>query len=156
MILEVNSWQPAELDGMHDIYYGAALPPDRAPLRILTPSDRIGVPYLRCAPEKIVAVVLTDAPDYATPPRPADDNSQLAAGHLLDFLTHEVKHGRLPATLPPLQSGVGNITNAVFAHLRRRAVPVADRLQRSGARRHAAAAAVGRDDGGLRDGLLAQ
>ena len=117
VILEVNSWQPAELDGMHDIYYGAALPPDRAPLRILTPSDRIGVPYLRCAPEKIVAVVLTDAPDYATPPRPADDNSQLAAGHLLDFLTHEVKHGRLPATLPPLQSGVGNITNAVLARL---------------------------------------
>ena len=25
MILEVNSWQPIELDGMHDIYYGTAL-----------------------------------------------------------------------------------------------------------------------------------
>ena len=33
------------------------------------------------------------------------------------FLIHEVQHGRLPATLPPLQSGVGNITNAVLAGL---------------------------------------
>ena len=44
VILEVNSWQPAELDGMHDIYYGTALPPDRTPIPILRPSDRIGVP----------------------------------------------------------------------------------------------------------------
>jgi hypothetical protein len=29
VILEVNSWQPAELEGMHDIYYGTALPPHR-------------------------------------------------------------------------------------------------------------------------------
>ena len=44
----MNSWQPAELEGMHDIYYGTALPPDRTPIQILRPSDRIGVPYLRC------------------------------------------------------------------------------------------------------------
>jgi succinyl-CoA:acetate CoA-transferase len=42
VILDVNSWRPAELEGMHDIYYGAALPLDRTPLRILMPSDRIG------------------------------------------------------------------------------------------------------------------
>jgi len=115
VILEVNSWQPAELDGMHDIYYGAALPPDRMPLQILTPSDRIGVPYLRCPPGKIAAVVLTNDPDYAAPSRPVDSDSQLIAGHLLDFLLHESRSGRLPATLPPLQSGVGNVPNAVLA-----------------------------------------
>ena len=115
VILEVNSWQPAELEGMHDIYYGAALPPDRKPLQILMPSDRIGVPYLRCSPEKIIAVVLTHDPDYAAPSRPVDRDSPLIAGHLLDFLSHESSRGRLPATLPPLQSGVGNVTNAVLA-----------------------------------------
>jgi succinyl-CoA:acetate CoA-transferase len=31
VILEVNYRQPAELDGMHDIYYGTALPPNRVP-----------------------------------------------------------------------------------------------------------------------------
>jgi succinyl-CoA:acetate CoA-transferase len=27
VILEVNSWQPIEMEGIHDIYYGTALPP---------------------------------------------------------------------------------------------------------------------------------
>ena len=97
VILEVNSWQPAELDGMHDIYHGTALPPHRTPIPILRPSDRIGVPHLRCPPEKIIAVVPTNHPDYRPPSRPADSDSQLIAGHVLDFLTHEVRHGRLPA-----------------------------------------------------------
>jgi len=117
VILEVNSWQPAGLEGMHDIYCGAALPPDLRPLQILRPSDRIGVPYLRCPAEKIVAVVLTNDPDYAAPSKPADGDSQLIAGHLLDFLSHESRRGRLPATLLPLQSGVGNVTNSVLAQL---------------------------------------
>ncbi|MER6979792.1 hypothetical protein [Streptomyces carpinensis] len=34
VILEVNSRQPAELEGMHDIYYGTALPPHRTPVPI--------------------------------------------------------------------------------------------------------------------------
>jgi succinyl-CoA:acetate CoA-transferase len=38
-------------------------------------------------------------------------------GHLLEFLKHEVKIGRMPAALLPLQSGVGNVTNAVLAGL---------------------------------------
>jgi len=117
VILEVNSWQPAGLEGMHDIYDGAALPPDRRPLQILRPSDRIGVPYLRCPPEKISAIVLTNEPDYPLPSKPADGDPQLIAGHLLDFLAHESRRGRLPATLLPLQSGVGNVTNAVLAQL---------------------------------------
>jgi succinyl-CoA:acetate CoA-transferase len=117
VILEVNSWQPAQLDGMHDIYYGTALPPDRTPIPILRPSDRIGVPHLRCPPEKIIAVVPTNHPDYPTPSRPADNHSQLIAGHVLDFLTQEVRQRRLPGGLLPLQSGVGNVTNAVLARL---------------------------------------
>ena len=66
VILEVNSWQPTELEGMHDIYYGTALPPNRKPIQILRPGDRIGVPYLNCPAEKIVAVVETAQPDRNT------------------------------------------------------------------------------------------
>jgi succinyl-CoA:acetate CoA-transferase len=110
----VNSWQPAELEGMHDIYYGTALPPHRKPLQIVEPSDRIGVPYLRCPPEKIVAIVPTHAPDRNSAFKPIDSDSQLIASNVLEFLTHEVKQGRLPNTLLPLQSGVGNIANAVL------------------------------------------
>jgi succinyl-CoA:acetate CoA-transferase len=117
VILEVNSWQPIELEGMHDVYYGTALPPHRKPIQITHPADRIGGPYLHCPPEKIVAIVPTHSPDRNSAFKPPDAASQLIASHVLDFLTHEVKRGRLPATLLPLQSGVGNIANAVLTGL---------------------------------------
>ncbi len=119
VIVEVNSWQPEELDGMHDIYYGTALPPNRRPLQILRPSDRIGVPHFICPPEKIVAVIPTHLPDRATPFKPIDAASELIAEHVVDFLRHEVKQGRLPPGLLPIQSGVGNIANAVLDGLDR-------------------------------------
>jgi len=117
VILEVNSAQPLELEGMHDIYYGTALPPFRKPLQITSPSDRIGVPYLHCPPEKIIAIVETNSPDRNSPFKTPDGDSKQIAGNILDFLTHEVKMGRLPETLLPLQSGVGNIANAVLMGL---------------------------------------
>src|SRR3954467_626869 len=42
VILEVNSWQSDALRGMHDIYYGTALPPNRIPIQLVHPGDRIG------------------------------------------------------------------------------------------------------------------
>jgi succinyl-CoA:acetate CoA-transferase len=117
VILEVNARQPLELDGMHDIYYGTALPPKRRPLMINRSEDRIGVPHFACPPEKIVAIVETDAPDRHTIFKPVDVDSTAIAGHLIDFLELEVKAGRMPAELLPLQSGVGNIANAVLAGL---------------------------------------
>ncbi|MBK9713818.1 MAG: acetyl-CoA hydrolase/transferase family protein [Kouleothrix sp.] len=117
LILEVNSWQNPGLEGMHDIYYGTELPPRRRPIMITHAGDRIGSPYFRCPPEKILAVVETSAPDRNSEFTPPDQDSQRIAGHILDFLTHEVKKGRLPADLLPLQSGVGNIANAVLKGL---------------------------------------
>jgi succinyl-CoA:acetate CoA-transferase len=117
VILEVNSWQSADLEGMHDIYYGTALPPDRRPIQLVRPGDRIGERYLRCPPEKVVAVVETDAPDRNTGFTEPDEASTRIAGHLIEFLEHEVARGRLPANLLPLQSGVGNVANAVLAGL---------------------------------------
>lgn len=43
--------------------------------------------------------------------------SQQISEHILDFLQHEVKAGRLPASLLPLQSGIGNIANAIVGGL---------------------------------------
>jgi len=117
IILEVNAWQPLGLEGMHDIYYGTALPPNRKPIPLTTPDDRIGEPYLRIDPSKVIAVVETDAPDRNTAFAPPDEASKQIAGHLLEFLSHEIKQGRLTETLLPLQSGVGNIANAVLAGL---------------------------------------
>jgi len=117
VILEVNRWQPAALEGMHDVYYGTALPPNRKPIPLLHPDDRIGEPYLRCDPDKIIAIVETDAPDRNSPFTPPDADSKQIAAHLLDFYAHEVRRGRLTPQLLPLQSGVGNIANAVLTGL---------------------------------------
>ena len=117
IILEVNSWQNPGLEGMHDIYYGTAIPPHRQPIPITEPGQRIGEAYLRCDPDKVIAVVPTHAPDRNTAFAPPDEASSAIASHLIDFLQHEMKQGRLPKDLLPLQSGVGNIANAVLAGL---------------------------------------
>jgi succinyl-CoA:acetate CoA-transferase len=117
VIVEVNEWQPAGVDGMHDIYYGTALPPHRKPIPLVNANDRIGDTALRCDPDKIVAVVRTNGPDRNSPFSPIDATSEQIASHLIEFLKHEVKKGRLPPNLLPLQSGVGNIPNAVLAGL---------------------------------------
>lgn len=118
IIIEVNTAQPAGLDGMHDIYYGTALPPHRKPIPLIHPGDRIGEPYFRVDPAKVVAVVQTHGPDRLGRFSPPDETSTRIAGHLVEFFRHEISKGRLGEHLLPLQSGVGNIANAVLGGLR--------------------------------------
>ena len=117
IILEVNSWQNPGLEGLHDIYYGTRLPPLRRPIPLLHPGDRIGDHYLQCDLNKVIAVVETQQPDRNSAFAAPDENSERIAGHIIDFLQLEVKAGRLPPELLPLQSGVGNIANAVLIGL---------------------------------------
>lgn len=117
VILEVNHWHPRDLEGFHDLYYGTALPPHRIPIQLTHPMQRIGDPYLRVDTAKVVAVVETDAPDRNTPLTAPDADSRAMAELLVDFLRHEVAAGRLPPSLLPLQSGVGNVANAVMEGL---------------------------------------
>ena len=114
VIIEVNSWQPLALEGMHDIYYGLQPPPHRQPIPLTYANQRIGSAYLEVPPEKVVAVVLTDSPDRNSAFKAPDQSSRRIAGHILEFFAWEVQKGRMPATLLPLQSGVGNIANAVL------------------------------------------
>ncbi|WP_370158489.1 acetyl-CoA hydrolase/transferase family protein [Salipiger bermudensis] len=117
VILELNRWQSDALNGMHDIYYGTALPPNRRPIPLVAPDDRIGQPHVMVDPETVVAIVETDAPDRNLPFAKPDAVAEAIAGHLLEFFAHEVARGRLPEHLLPLQSGVGNVTNAVLSGL---------------------------------------
>ncbi|MDO6441644.1 MULTISPECIES: acetyl-CoA hydrolase/transferase family protein [unclassified Marinobacter] len=117
VILEVNHGQSAGLEGMHDVYYGTALPPRRKPIPITRPDEHFGAKYLMCSPDKIIAVVETNAPDRNSRFSDPDESSRRIADHLLEFFTSEVENKRLPANLLPLQSGVGNIANAVMAGL---------------------------------------
>ena len=117
VILEVNTRLPEGIEGMHDIYYGTALPPRRVPISLTHADNRIGEPYLQVDLSKVVAVVETHSLDrdnvFAVP----DANSERIAQYIIDFLVHEMKHGRLPQHMLPIQSGVGNVANAVLAGL---------------------------------------
>lgn len=117
VIIEVNAAQNAGLDGMHDIYFDIGTPPNRKPIPITGSFDRIGTPYLECDLDKIVAIVLTDGGDRNSKFAEPDDNSKAIASQIIEFFDHEVKQGRLPKNLLPLQSGVGNVANAVLAGL---------------------------------------
>ncbi len=114
--MEINNSQPLELEGIHDIYQPQD-PPNRSPIPLIKPGDRIGTPYIPTDPKKIQAIVITDSKDQASQLAPIDKNSEKIASYIVDFLKNEVKHNRLPQNLLPLQSGVGSVANAVLAGL---------------------------------------
>jgi succinyl-CoA:acetate CoA-transferase len=114
VIVEINLAQPLALEGLHDIWIPGRRP-HREPLPIVRPCDRVGAPAIDIAPEKIAAIVITNKPDSASTVLPADEETEQIAGHLIEFLQHEVSCGRMPARLPPLQAGIGTIANAVLA-----------------------------------------
>ena len=156
VILEVNRWQPAALEGMHDIYYGTALPPHRKPIPLLHPDDRIGEPYLRCDPDKVVAVVETDAPDRNSPFAPPDAESQQIAGHLLDFLAP-----RDPARPPDAAAAAAAVGRRQHRQCRagrpgRGRLPRPHRLHRGHPGRHAGPAQARRAAHGVGDLVLAE
>ena len=115
IIIELNTEMPSH-EGLHDIIEPIA-PPNRPPFLITAANSRAGSPYVRCDSEKIVAIVESKKLDNGRPLGPPDEISEKIAGHILDFFTHEVSRGRLPKNLLPLQSGVGNIANAVVGGL---------------------------------------
>ncbi|WP_298704070.1 acetyl-CoA hydrolase/transferase family protein [uncultured Veillonella sp.] len=116
VIVEINEVQSMGLVGMHDIYE-LQDPPHRQPIPIYSPSNRIGTPYIPCDPEKIVAIVYSNIPDGTRALAPIDDDAKAMSQHLVEFFEAEVKAGRLPKNLLPLQSGVGSVANAVVSGL---------------------------------------
>ncbi len=117
LILEVNSWVDERYEGMHDVFGVSGRHGERREIPVYAADSRCGSPYVTIDPRKVVAVVETSSPDRSSAFKaPAEVHRQIAR-HILDFLEAEVRFGRLPRTLTPLQSGVGNIPNAVLSGL---------------------------------------
>lgn len=113
VIIELNSKLPKNLRGIHDIYIPLD-PPVRSEVPIFKPSDRIGSPLLKIDPEKIVGVVLTDELDHIKPFTEPDETTKKIGANVCDFLISELHSGIIPPSFLPLQSGVGNVANAVL------------------------------------------
>ncbi|MDR1246901.1 MAG: acetyl-CoA hydrolase/transferase family protein [Clostridiales Family XIII bacterium] len=113
VIVEVNLLKPLGMEGMADIYM-TENPPNRKPIPLTAPGDRIGKPYIECGFDKIAAVVLTDIQDKTRPLAKVTDAERKISENILRFFRAEVKAGRLTKELLPLQSGVGSVANAVL------------------------------------------
>ncbi|MCM1397606.1 MAG: acetyl-CoA hydrolase, partial [Candidatus Amulumruptor caecigallinarius] len=113
VIIELNDQINPGMRGIHDLYLPLD-PPNRREIPIYRASDRIGTPILHIDPAKIVGVVKTSAKDGAKSFSAPDDTTEHIAANVCDFLAHDLKAGRIPASFLPLQSGVGNVANAVL------------------------------------------
>lgn len=113
VILELNAKLPKGIYGMHDIYLPLD-PPNRREIPIFKPSDRIGSPTVKIDPAKIVGVVHSDSYDGIKGFTELDDVTLQIGANVCNFLIGEMRAGRLPKSFLPIQSGVGNVANAVL------------------------------------------
>jgi succinate CoA transferase len=113
VIIEVNRCHSRRLSDMADIVVPKP-PPYRPAIDLDHPLQRIGKPYARVDPEKVIAIVETNEPDEPANFAEPDAASQAIANHVVEFLSNELTCGRIPRQFLPLQSGVGNVANAVL------------------------------------------
>lgn len=116
VIIECNHYHSAQVARLADITTPGA-PPYRNSVAIFSALDRIGLHYVQIDPQKIVAVVDTELPDADNTLNEAKPVCRQIADHVVTFLLNEMARGRIPREFLPLQSGVGNINNAVMARL---------------------------------------
>lgn len=116
IIVELNAAMSATMRGLHDIYEPAD-PPMRREIPVYKPSDRIGTDCITVDAGKIAAVVHTNRPNEVGKFTPLDETTQQIGNNVAAFLEAEMKAGRIPASFLPIQSGVGNVANAVLGAL---------------------------------------
>lgn len=113
VIIELNLAQPSELEGIHDIY-DPGEQGSRRPIPLTKVDNRIGTIGIPVDIEKVKGIVITNIADSSPMIVPPDTETETMANNLIDFLRKEIELGHLTKQLPPLQSGVGSIANAVL------------------------------------------
>jgi succinate CoA transferase len=113
ILIEVNRRHPRELLGFHDIYEPES-PPHRRPIPICNAEDRIGTQRVWVDPSKIVGIVESNRPDEVKDFTPVTDVTTRIGQNVAEFLAAEIRSGHIPKSFLPIQSGVGNIANAVL------------------------------------------
>jgi succinate CoA transferase len=116
VIIELNAYHSPRLREMQDILV-LPTPPHRSPTPIFDPLDRIGRAYAEVDPAKVIGIVETNEPDGGRTLATPDAASLRIADHVAEFFLQELQAKRIPPEFLPLQSGVGNICNAVLARL---------------------------------------
>lgn len=113
VIIEYSSYYRNSFRGFHDNYVPQD-PPHRREIPIYKPSDRIGSTVLKVDPKKIIGVVPSNASESIKPFTAPDEVSQRISENICHFLASQLREGRIPKEFLPIQSGVGNVANAVL------------------------------------------
>ena len=116
IFIELNEKLPKSILGMHDIYLPLD-PPYRREIPIFHANYRIGSPVLKIDPKKVVGIIKTNSYDGVKPFTEPDAVSKQIGSNVVSFLLSEYRKGNLPKEFLPLQSGVGNVANAVLYDL---------------------------------------
>lgn len=113
VIIEYSSYYHNSFRGFHDNYIPLD-PPHRREIPIYKPSDRIGSTVLKIDPKKIIGVVPSNASESIKPFTAPDEVSQRISENICHFLASQLREGRIPKEFLPIQSGVGNVANAML------------------------------------------
>lgn len=114
IILELNRYHKPILKELHDIYVPQDYPERRA-IDIYRPWHRIGTQTLKVDPAKIIGIVETNLPDGVKPFKEGTAVTEQIGRNIVSFLEKEYLSGRIPQDFPPVQSGIGNVANAVLS-----------------------------------------
>ena len=118
IILEVNTAGP-DYTGIHDICLPAVPPRSGWPIPVTNVLDRVGTWWADLDPAKIVAITESRTRDYPVEFRPTTEIEERIAENVIDFLQGCRQRFGWRRRIPPIQSGVGNIANAVIGQLSR-------------------------------------
>ena len=116
LYVELNRHQPLELQALHDVYRPDA-PPDREPIPLSDPGERIGTAHVGFDPEKLAGVVETEIPDSTYTFRDPTDDDLAIAANLGSFLREELERSPVFDEAVHLQFGVGSLGNALMGEL---------------------------------------
>lgn len=115
VIVELNQALPKALDGLHDSYLPLP-PPHTRPIPLVNVKQRIGAPYVAVDPDKIKYIVASERPDFILEEEKKTDATAIT-DNLMNVLELESRKN-WANSLRPLQTGFGNLTNAILAALK--------------------------------------
>ena len=114
IIIELNTYHRTM--GLHDVYEPLD-PPYRKEIPIYNAADRVGQPYVQVDPKKVVGIVEVCMPNEQVVFKELDPVTRKIGENVVGFILNDIKRGIIPATGLPIQSGIGNVSNAVLKAL---------------------------------------
>lgn len=114
IIIERNTYHHTM--GLHDVYEPLD-PPCRKEIPIYSAADRIGKPYVQVDPKKVIGIVEVHQPNEQVVFKELDPVTRKIGENVVDFILSDMRRGAIPAAGLPIQSGIGNVANAVLKGL---------------------------------------